>query len=306
MKRFGRKGFTLIELLVVVAIIALLIAILLPSLGRARELSNRGYCAANLRGIMQSCNIYAADNADTFPALPCTSATSAGGGGWTYTINSAVGTAGPVAETVITSEYNAGGGAGLVYQNLWILVLKNQVASKQFICKSDPVATAQAAPQTASNNYALVFTKDGTTIDNSRISYSVAYMYTNTTAVGGWWKSVTDSTLPLISDMAPMNGETANGVTINTTAITGSPKTYNSRNHGGDGQVVGYSDVHANFERRPDVGANSDNIWSSGGTTGPTSAGTGCIGGSITAIGTNSSPWDTVLVPVANAVGTRL
>ena len=299
MRGVTRSGFTLIELLVVVAIIALLIAILLPSLGRARELANRGYCAANLRGIMQSCNIYSADNADTFPALPGTSGTA-------YTINSAVGTTGTVAETVITSEYNAGGGAGLVYENLWILVLKNQVASKQFICKSDPVATSTAAPQTASNNYALAFTKDGTTIDNLRISYSVAYMYTATNAVGGWWKSVTDSTLPLISDMAPLDGENANGVTIAVASITGSPKSYNSRNHGGDGQVVGYSDVHANFERRPDVGANSDNIWTSGGASGPTSAGTSITsGGTITAIGTNSSPWDTIMVPVANAVGTR-
>ena len=59
-----RRGFTLIELLVVVAIIALLIAILLPSLGKARELSNRSVCAANLRGVTQSLNVYAADNAD--------------------------------------------------------------------------------------------------------------------------------------------------------------------------------------------------------------------------------------------------
>jgi prepilin-type processing-associated H-X9-DG protein len=42
-------------------------AILLPSLGRARELSNRTVDAANLRGIAQSCAVFAADNADAMP-----------------------------------------------------------------------------------------------------------------------------------------------------------------------------------------------------------------------------------------------
>ena len=64
-----RKGFTLIELLVVVAIIALLISILLPSLARARELAKRAVCRANMRGIGQSCYIYSNDYEDTFPDL---------------------------------------------------------------------------------------------------------------------------------------------------------------------------------------------------------------------------------------------
>jgi prepilin-type N-terminal cleavage/methylation domain-containing protein/prepilin-type processing-associated H-X9-DG protein len=56
-----RRGFTLIELLVVVAIIALLIAILLPALGRARSLANTTRCLANVRGMGSATNLYVSD-----------------------------------------------------------------------------------------------------------------------------------------------------------------------------------------------------------------------------------------------------
>lgn len=60
-------GFTLIELLVVVAIIALLIAILMPSLARAREQSKLTACAANARQLATGMLIYVDENAGILP-----------------------------------------------------------------------------------------------------------------------------------------------------------------------------------------------------------------------------------------------
>ncbi len=55
-------GFTLVELLVVVSIIALLIAILLPSLQGARDNAKRVKCSVNVRSIVQAGLTYAADD----------------------------------------------------------------------------------------------------------------------------------------------------------------------------------------------------------------------------------------------------
>jgi prepilin-type N-terminal cleavage/methylation domain-containing protein len=64
-----KTGFTLIELLVVIAIIALLIAILLPSLAKARESAKRTVCGQNVKGILGSCKVYAQDNENWWPTV---------------------------------------------------------------------------------------------------------------------------------------------------------------------------------------------------------------------------------------------
>ena len=68
MKR-GKRAFTLIELLVVVAVIALLIAILLPSLGRAREKARQTICVGNLRNMGIAMVMYYQNNNFRFPSI---------------------------------------------------------------------------------------------------------------------------------------------------------------------------------------------------------------------------------------------
>jgi prepilin-type N-terminal cleavage/methylation domain-containing protein/prepilin-type processing-associated H-X9-DG protein len=71
--RISKKGFTLVELLVVIGIIAVLIAILLPGLARAKRAANTVACAANLRSILQGMNMYASQNKGAIPGSPWTS-----------------------------------------------------------------------------------------------------------------------------------------------------------------------------------------------------------------------------------------
>ena len=83
-----RQGFTLIEILVVIAIIALLLAILMPSLASGREAARRSVCASNMRQMATGIKYYTMETRGVWPntvrgSNEDGSADSSKGEGWT-------------------------------------------------------------------------------------------------------------------------------------------------------------------------------------------------------------------------------
>lgn len=121
------KGFTLVELLVVVAIIAVLASLLLPSLGRARELARQSTCMANLKSTSSAIETYKADNKSRTPRLDKFG-------------DPEVAMDGTTADELFTD--NAGtletaiGHAAM--QNVWLLIAKDLIPEDAFTCPSDP------------------------------------------------------------------------------------------------------------------------------------------------------------------------
>ena len=280
MKR--KRAFTLIELLVVVAIIALLISILLPSLSRARELSKRLVCAANIKGIGTSFKIYANDNDESWPVAPHEGGSQiqyvhewdgAGqltfgpgapqSGGSATEPSTDMESRDPVSRVLATKL--------TVTRSLFMLVRSGDVTPKQFVCPSsgdtaDPTQNIDVyydfGGEAEANRYGFAHISYG---------YQVPYGPFDTRP-----SENLDPRMAVAADKGPFSGLSGPGPIRQNSTITDSftilqePSNqdwmpFNSPNHGGqgagEGQNVLFGDGHATFNKKPTVGIDRDNIF---------------------------------------------
>jgi prepilin-type N-terminal cleavage/methylation domain-containing protein len=228
------KAFTLIELLVVIAIIALLISILLPSLSRARELSKRTVCSANLRGIGQAMYIYAQDG-DVFPAIAQTLQANNGG----MRLFGNVGTNPAVANPDRYPNPYPTTGLPSPTVDMWTLVRANNTTPKQFNCPSTTDVPDPAQDTTVYYDF----------FKEINLSYGYQYQADPDRAPLG---TSSEPTFPVMADANPyLKGKVSSPPTNDRI----SQWRGNSNNHTNrEGQNILFQDSHVLFEKGPDVG----------------------------------------------------
>ncbi len=264
----SKKAFTLIELLVVVAIIALLIAILLPSLARAREMARRSMCASNLRQIGLAMIQYAQTNNDSFPKV-----NSPTGGdilGTNTSTGGSIGTTGVEDDAYFRNLHDDGvdypfdsannddnradeGEDKTVSSCVWLLCRTDYqpVDTKVFVCpsvkkkynKQDPMSDAghRRGPKYFSDFYV-----------DPTVGALITYSFHNPW-IGPW-----DTTTPKPAFV--IAGDENNGIDP---TDDGNKDNSNSANHSQEGQNIMAVDASVKFVKTVHAGLNDDNIYTS-------------------------------------------
>ncbi len=276
-----RKGFTLIELLVVVAIIALLISILLPSLARASELAKRSVCASNLRQMFTSMYQFANDNSGMFPQAPFDP--TAGGSIIVSPANSGDIDVLPGEserwenqddpDVILGATVSSIGAVSdrTISMNLWKLVKEEFTDANIFQCPScaksgDRVNLRDQSDVDAGAKCFTDFPLTGgpTVPYKGSIAYSFVQPWTSwsgtgTTADGrgSYEMWMADGYPEVVIAGDENNGEDPTA----TNTQDNLEKLINSTNHNGDGQVLLHGDGHAAWSSTAYAGVSKDNVY---------------------------------------------
>ncbi|MDY7009202.1 MAG: type II secretion system protein [Planctomycetota bacterium] len=269
------KGFTLVELLVVVAIIALLVSILLPTLGRAKEMARQALCAANLNGVGKGLVLYASANDDSAP--------------WIRSITWSSVKTGTNAKSLTTP-------ALVSPTALMFLVVRSGQPADIFRCPSDGNASKmQTVRFTESNETYYYWDFYDAEVDDpsngAANSTKISYSFQAPISSGGMdykagYTTSSKGGLAIMADKTPEFDKTDDDDDSPTALIDWSSslsdknrKRGMSQNHlSGDAINVLYADYHVSAsESRADVGIDDDNIYSASGESDEGTQGEGSI-----------------------------
>ena len=284
-----KKGFTLIELLVVIGIIALLVSILMPALGKARELAKRIKCASQIRSCMLAQALYDNSTGDVGGSAiavvgdPGHANAYFGSGainGADYRTNETV----PFwrnPDEFNPSWTNINNGTQLssrAHGSLYLLVGQVDLSPKQFLCPSDGNAEEIDLQYAIDQNNVV---EDFADLRNFACGYNVSYSLNDPWNRKLSGSMVLGSSSPVMADQSPrydtddllprdLSTEFGDGGSDNPNIVLGAldwtdndgQKTPgNSFNHGTETQNVAFADSHVERANGANVGIREDNIF---------------------------------------------
>ncbi|HET6429696.1 MAG TPA: type II secretion system protein [Phycisphaerae bacterium] len=250
----NRRAFTLVELLMVIGIIALLVTITAPMLGRAIFTARRATCAAQINGALKGMAQYATANDGRFPSC---------GYGWKTTRFDEIGANITVEDTdpanCTTTHSNS--------RNLFLALRTRYVDPALMTC---PAVRDAEGPNLVDSSNRLLYDFDvnvgGQYVEKCNYSFHLQFASREGGAKGWPLVQTSRTEMAVLADKNPYvtypGGAVNGGFRAKTIGVGADLNSPNHRYHGvNEGQNVGYIDGHAEWKTSPHVGPSADNIY---------------------------------------------
>ena len=266
-----KKGFTLVELLIVIAIIALLMGILMPTLSMVRKIAEQALCGTNLSGLYKAIQTYSTQYDEDYPKAGVENEAI-----WRYTFK----WCGPTEAWAFSRN-----GSGQNYQatigaTLYLLIKYSDVGPKSFICRGDSGASVfrisdyEDSLTTTQRDYIggdLTKAYDfGTYAQTDGFPPAQHYSYCYQLPYGDYriayyiLSSASQPSLAVLADRNPylaLNPLPTTEAGYSYPAADSIERRGNSPSHDQDGQNVLYNNGSVTFQEKPYCGVNYDNIY---------------------------------------------